>query len=202
MEEENKNVGAEATTKNTGTTEVTGITTEQKIDYAEMMKTNKELQSFVDSQKTQAIKTAVENAKVKWEEENKTKQAEAERLAKMDEDQKKSYELQQANERASKAESELNAYKLKDETIRQARDRDISLGYLDTINFAIETAESINQKLDIFEKTSKAEREKAISEYSKEPPPKTGDRVSQKSLSELKTYEEIAKYYEEHPDAK
>lgn len=202
MEEENKNVGAEATTKNTGTTEVTGITTEQKIDYAEMMKTNKELQSFVDSQKTQAIKTAVENAKVKWEEENKTKQAEAERLAKMDEDQKKDYELQQITERANKAEIALNAYKLKDETIRQASDKGIPLELIQTLDFEKETAESITQKLDIFEKTYKAEREKAISEYSKEPPPKTGDRVSQKSLSELKTYEEIAKYYEEHPDAK
>lgn len=198
MEEENKNVGADATTENTGTTEVTGT----KIDYAEMMKTNKELQSFVDSQKTQAIKTAVENAKVKWEEENRTKQAEAERLAKMDEDQKKSYELQQANDRASKAESELNAYKLKDETIRQASNRGISLAYLDTIDFTKETAESINQKLDIFEKTSKADREKAISEYSKETPPRTGDRPAQKSLSELKTYEEIKEYYEKHPDVK
>ena len=62
MEEENKNVGADATTENTGADKAT----ETKTDYAEMMKTNKEFQSFVDSQKTQAIKTAVANAKVQW----------------------------------------------------------------------------------------------------------------------------------------
>ena len=131
-----------------------------------------------------------------------SKRAEADRLAKMDEDQKKSYELQQANDRASKAEKELNAYKLKDETTRQASKRGISIAYLDTIDFTRETAESINNKLDIFEKTSKAEREKAISEYSKEPPPRTGDGQVEKSLNELKTYEEIKEYYEKHPNAK
>ena len=131
-----------------------------------------------------------------------SKRAEADRLAKMDEDQKKSYELEQATARATKAENELNAYRLKDETIRQASKRGISIAYLDTIDFTRETAESINNKLDIFEKTSKAEREKAISEYSKEPAPRTGDGMVEKPLSELKTYEEIKKYYEKHPDAK
>lgn len=173
MDDEKKDVGTEVTTDNAGANNATGT----KIDYAEMMKTNKEFQSFVDSQKTQAMQTAVANAKAKWEEDNKTKQAEAERLAKMDEDQKRNYALEQEKARANKAESELNAYKLKDETIRQASQRGISIEYLETIDFSRENAESINKKLDIFEKTSKAEKEKAISEYSKEPAPQTGDKV-------------------------
>lgn len=194
MEEENKNVGAEETTKNTGTEQVTE---QKKKTLDELLAEDKELQSQYDKKITNSLKTA----RTTWEEENRTKQAEAERLAKMDEDQKKDYELQQIQERANKAEIALNAYKLKDETIRQASSKGIPLELIQTLDFEKETAESITQKLDIFEKTYKSEREKAISEYSKEPPPKTGDRVSQKSLSELKTYEEIAKYYEEHPDA-
>ena len=78
----------------------------------------------------------------------------------MDEDQKRNYALEQEKARADKAESELNAYKLKDETIRQASQRGISIDYLDTIDFSRENAESINKKLDIFEKTSKAEKGK------------------------------------------
>ena len=117
-------------------------------------------------------------------EEMEAKKAEADKLAKMDEDQKKSYELEQERARANKAENELNAYRLKDETIRQASQRGISLGYIETIDFSRETAESINSKLDIFEKVSKADREKAISEYSKEPAPTTGDNIdSQENLS-------------------
>lgn len=124
-------------------------------------------------------------------EEMEAKKAEADKLAKMDEDQKKSYELEQERARANKAENELNAYRLKDETIRQASQRGIALGYIETIDFARETAESINSKLDIFEKVSKADREKAISEYSKEPPPKTGDNID--NQDNLSGYEKFLK---------
>ncbi|MDO4282354.1 MAG: DUF4355 domain-containing protein [Clostridia bacterium] len=109
--------------------------------------------------------------------EYESKKQEAEKLAKMDEDQKKNYEIEQARQRASKAERELEAYKLKDETIRQANSKGIALELINTIEFERETAESINKKLEIFEKITKTEREKAIIEYSKEPSPKTGDKV-------------------------
>lgn len=132
-------------------------------------------------------------------EEMEAEKAEADKLAKMDEDQKKSYELEQERARANKAENELNAYRLKDETIRQANQRGISLGYIDTIDFSRETAESINSKLDIFEKVSKADREKAISEYSKEPAPQTGERVTQKDISQM-SYTELAEYLNKHPE--
>jgi hypothetical protein len=132
-------------------------------------------------------------------EEMEAKKAEADKLAKMDEDQKKSYELEQERARANKAENELNAYRLKDETIRQASQRGISLGYIETIDFSRETAESINSKLDIFEKVSKADREKAISEYSKEPAPQTGERVTQKDISQM-SYTELAEYLNKHPE--
>lgn len=124
-------------------------------------------------------------------EEMEAKKAEADKLAKMDEDQKKSYELEQERARANKAENELNAYRLKDETIRQASQRGISLGYIETIDFSRETAESINSKLDIFERVSKADREKAINEYSKEPAPTTGDNIN--NQDNLSGYEKFLK---------
>ena len=126
-------------------------------------------------------------------EEMEAKKAEADKLAKMDEDQKKSYELEQERARANKAENELNAYRLKDETIRQASQRGISLGYIETIDFSKETAESINSKLDIFEKVSKAERKKTIKEYSREPAPQTGDSIEGSKPESQMTYEELSK---------
>lgn len=182
MEEEKEMTGAEATVEETGTAE--GTVT--KKSFEELLE-DKDYQSAFDKKVTQSLQTA----RAKWEEETKTKQAEAERLAKMDEDQKRSYELEQEKERANKAESELNAYRLKDETIRQASGRGISIEYLETIDFSKENAESINKKLDIFEKTSKADRERAIREYSKETPPQTGDyKGTAKDKSEM-TYEEL-----------
>lgn len=121
--------------------------------------------------------------------EYETKKAEAEKLAKMDEDQKKAYELSQEKTRADKAEKALNAYKLKDETIRQASEKGIPLSLIQTLDFGVESAESISAKLEIFEKTYKAEREKAINEYSREDAPQTGDRVE----TNLSGYEKFIK---------
>lgn len=191
MEEENKDneVGAEATTENTGANNAT----ETKIDYAEMMKTNKEFQSFVDSQKTQAIQTAVANAKAKWEEESRTKQAEAEKLAKMDEDQKRDYELEQWKQRAEKAERQNAIDNLRAETIKQASEKGILLEFVSTLNFEYETAETIKSKLEALEKAVKKEREIAINEYSKETPPQTGDKVDSFKPESQMTYEELCK---------
>ncbi len=105
------------------------------------------------------------------------KKKEAEKLAQMDEDQKRNYELEEARKRAEEAERKLNARDLEAETLRQAGDRGISLDLIKTIDFEKETAESISKKLDIFEKTTKSERERVINEYSKETPPQTGEKV-------------------------
>lgn len=131
----------------------------------------------------------------------KIKKAEADKLAKMDEDQKKDYQLQEAIKRAEIAEKKLTARDLETETLKQANDKGIPLELIKTIDFEKETAESISNKLDIFEKSSNSIREKAINEYSKEDAPQTGDRPHEKSLSELKTYAEIEEYYRKHPEA-
>ena len=124
-----------------------------------------------------------------------------EQLAKMDEEQKKNYEIAQWKERAEKAEK-LNAIsQLKSETIKQATEKGISLEFINTINFEFETAETIKSKLEILEKAVKKEREIAINEYSKEDAPQTGDRVQTTDFSKM-SYDELAEYLNKHPEAK
>lgn len=181
--EEKENVGADATTKeNTGTAEVT----ETKKSFDELLQ-DKEYQSAFDKKIAQSLQTA----KTKWQEDLEKEKAEAERMAQMSEEEKRKVLLKAEKERADKAEKTLNAYKLKDETIRQANEKGIPLELIQTLDFEVETAESIYNKLAIFEKTSKSVREKAINEYSKEEPPQTGDyKGTQKSENEM-TYEEL-----------
>lgn len=167
------------------------VETSNVEEYKEKTFTRDEVNKMINAEKQKERQAILE--------EMEAKKAEADKLAKMDEDQKKSYELEQERARANKAENELNAYRLKDETIRQASQRGISLGYIETIDFSRETAESINSKLDIFEKVSKADREKAINEYSKEPAPQTGERVTQKDISQM-SYTELAEYLNKHPE--
>lgn len=171
----------------------TGVETEENTQE------NKKERVFDRAEVNKIIAMERQQEREKVLKEIEAKKAEADKLAKMDEDQKRSYELEQEKARANKAENELNAYRLKDETIRQASQRGISLGYIETIDFSRETAESINSKLDIFEKVSKADREKTISEYSKEPTPQTGERATQKDINQM-SYTELAEYLNKHPE--
>lgn len=167
MEEENKNVGAEATTENTGTAEVT----ETKIDYLELMKTDKALQSFVDSQKTQAMKTAVDNAKAKWEEDSKTKMAEAEKLAKMDKEEKAKYKEEQYEKKIAEYEARENARALKDEAINIISQKDIPVGYLDLFKFENMNAEEIKTAIETIETLRNKDRENYLNNALKQKTP-------------------------------
>lgn len=167
MEEENKNVGAEATTENTGANKAT----ETKVDYSELMKTDKALQSFVDSQKTQAMKTAVDNAKVKWEEENKTKMAEAEKLAKMDKEEKAKYEKEQLEKKIAEYEARENARTLKDEAINIASQKEIPIQYLDLFNFENMNAEQVKTAIETIETLRNKDRESYLNNALKQKTP-------------------------------
>ena len=144
------------------------------------------------------MNTRLDNERKKWEEEQKNKLEEAEKLAKMDADEKKNYELEQWKTRAEKAEKQNSINELKSETIKQATAKGIPLDFI-TFNFEYETAETIKSKLEILEKAVKSEREKVISEYSKEPAPQTGERVTQKDISQM-SYTELAEYLNKHPE--
>ena len=192
--ENEENVGTEVTTQNEVET-----TTKKTLD--ELLASDKDYQSEYDKKVTQAMNTRLDNERKKWEEEQKNKLAEAEKLAKMDEEQKKNYEIAQWKERAEKAEK-LNAIsQLKSETIKQGTEKGISLEFINTINFEFETAETIKSKLEILEKAVKKEREIAINEYSKEDAPQTGERVQTVDIKNM-GYEELAEYFNKHPEAK
>lgn len=173
MENENQNVGTEVTTQETGADNAT----ETKIDYAEMMKTNKEFQSFVDSQKTQAMKTAVENARAKWELERDTQRSEDEKLAQMNETQKLQYKLKKQEEINKEIQRKLNARDLKDEAYKIATSQDTAFDpeFLNLFDYENMTAESLNEKMKLIKSVQDRIVEKAVNEWSKEKPPYNPD---------------------------
>ena len=200
MDKENQDAGVGTTATGTGAVAeptTTEPTTRKTLD--ELLSEDKEYQSEYDKKVTQAMNTRIANERIKWEEEQKSKLAEAERFAKMSEDEKQKELLGKETARADKAERDLNAYKLKDETIRQANSRGIPIELVQTLDFNSETAESLQNKLAIFEKTFKSERAKTINEYSKEDAPQTGERAVTKNLKDM-SYDELSKYFEEHPN--
>ena len=120
--EENKNVNSEAeNSKGTQTEQNT-----EKVNYEELIKTDKELQSFLDSRVSIANKTAIENAKKQWQLEQDTQKTEAEKLAQMNETQKLQYQLKKQEKANAEIQRKLNARDLRDEAIKIATTQDTS----------------------------------------------------------------------------
>lgn len=177
MEEEKKAVGAEATTVETGATEAT----ENKNNYEELSKTDKELQSYVDKRVSDALKTA----KTKWQEEVEAEKTEAEKLAKMKSDEKLQYQLEKEKTEKNDALAELNAYRLKEEAIKIASDKGLDVSLLNLIDFKVTTAEELNTNIDNMSNVFNKAVEKAVNERLKEDTPitKTTSTIDKKTVS-------------------
>ncbi len=163
--EEEKKVGAEATTEITGATEAT----ENKSNYEELSKTDKELQSYVDRRVSDALKTA----KTKWQEDLEAEKTEAEKLAKMKSDEKLQYQLEKEKSEKDNALAELNAYKLKEEAIKIASEKGLEVSLLDLIDFRTITAEKLNENIDNLSTVFNKAVERMVNERLKEETPIT-----------------------------
>lgn len=165
MEEEKKEVGAEATTEQSGTAEVTG----NKSNYEELSKTDKELQSYVDRRVSEALKTA----KTKWQEDLASEKTEAEKLEKMNKEQKLEYQAKKEKQEKENALAELNAYKLKEEAIKIASDKGLEVSLLNLIDFKTVSAEKLNEHIDNLSVVFNKAVEKTVNERLKEDAPIT-----------------------------
>lgn len=104
------------------------------------------------------VQKALETARSKWEAEEQTKRTEAEKLAKMDAEQKAKYELKKERERADEALAKLNAYELKSTAIKIAQEKGLDISLLEDIDYSKQTADTIVTIID----TKKAVFDKAI----------------------------------------
>ena len=119
------------------------------------------------------VQKALETARTKWEAEEQSKRTEAEKLAKMDAEQKAKYELKKANEERDSAIAKLNAYELKNTAIRIAQEKGLDITLLEDIDYSKQTAETINTIIETKKAVFDKALEKAINEKYKEESPKT-----------------------------
>lgn len=101
------------------------------------------------------------------------KHAEAEKLAKMKEDERAAYEKQQAEERAANAEAELNAYRLKEEAVKIANETKLPISFLNNIDFRNATAEQVNTRIGEMTADFNKEVEARLNQRIKQPAPET-----------------------------
>lgn len=130
------------------------------------------------------VQKALETNRAKWEADEQTKRTEAEKLAKMDAEQKAKYELKKANEERDSAIAKLNAYELKNTAIKIAQEKGLDISLLEDIDYSRQTAETITTIIDTKKAVFDKALEKAIKDKFKEKSPiniqdeKSGNQAS------------------------
>lgn len=119
------------------------------------------------------VQKALETARTKWEAEEQSKRTEAEKLAKMDAEQKAKYELKKEKERADEAIAKLNAYELKNTAIKIAQEKGLDISLLEDIDYSKQTAETITTIIDTKKAVFDKAIEKAMNDKYKESTPRT-----------------------------
>lgn len=127
-------------------------TTAEKVEEADNTATDvtaeKKERMFSRGEVNRMINAEKEKLRAELRQEAETQKTEAEKLAKLDTEQKLKYQLDKEIERADGLQSQLNFLTLKGEATSYANEKGLPAGYIEDLDFAKETAESIKTKID------------------------------------------------------
>lgn len=147
----------------------TADNTEKKEVKAEKTFTRDEVNKMISAEKEKVRK------------ELEAEKTEAERLAKLSSEERTQEEIRKLTDRANSAEAKLNAYQLKEQTIKDNNDVPVEL--INLIDFNKDnTAELVKDKLEIIKQVYKKAVESGVNESLKEKTPvtKLSDTVAKK----------------------
>lgn len=138
--------------------------------FDEMLK-----ESNYQSEFDRKVQKSLETAKAKWEAEQEAKQSEAEKLAKMKDDERRNYEIEQARKKQEEAELRLSAYELKEEAIKMANipETQVDVSLLNLIDFRSIKAEQVEPTIKNIKKVFDSAVENEVNKRLKETTPKT-----------------------------
>lgn len=179
MDEKEK---ADVTAGGENPTAGTDVKQEDKtLSFEELINSNKEYQSAYDKK----VRDAIETAKTNWKELMDTEKSEADKLAKMNKEQKLEYKAQKEKEAKEEALAKLNAYELKEQALTIASDKGLDVSLLNYFDFKTIKAEELNTKIDEISNAFNKAVEKAVNERLKEDTPttKTGMATRNKDIS-------------------
>lgn len=179
VENQNVNVNTGANNEPAGTNTQQNQNVNQNDDKGAKNLSN--FDEFLKDSKNQAefdrrVQKAIETAKTNWQEVMNNEKSEAEKLAKMNKEQKLEYQAQKAEKEKSDALAKLNAYELKEQAIKVANEKGIDVSLLNFFDFSTAKADEINSKIDEVSNAFNKAVEKAVNNRLKEDTPisKTG----------------------------
>lgn len=147
------------------------VTTTETVETAEA--TTQEVPKKEGKTYTRAEVEAIKKA----ERENllkeiQAKQTEAEKLAKMDTEEKHQYELEKIKKELADEKAKNNAYELKNTVSKIAEEKGVGTSLLEMFDFTRETAESMNKNIQILSTEIDKRVEELVKERLKEKSPK------------------------------
>lgn len=147
------------------------VTTTETVEKAET--TTQEVPKKEGKTYTRAEVEAIKKA----ERENllkeiEAKQTEAEKLAKMDTEQKHQYELEKIQKELADERAKNNAHELRDTVSKIAEEKGIGASLLEMFDFTRETAETMNKNIQILSTEIDKRVEQRVNELLKEKSPK------------------------------
>ena len=153
------------------TTEKTPVVDSGTTEKAPLEGTQKE-KTFSRSEVNKMMNAEREKIKAELLQEYESKKSEAEKLAKMDAEQKLNYELEQKTKEVESLKSELHSHQLREKANAYATEKGLPLGYIEDLDFSRETAESVKEKIDKITKTRSNDLEGYLKDKLKQNPPK------------------------------
>ena len=179
----NNNAGVVDNNNQQATPQTNGTDVQVPKTFDEMLK-----ESNYQSEFDKKVQKSLDTAKAKWEAEMEAKQSEAEKLAKMKDDERRNYELEQAQKKQEEAELKLSAYELKEEAIKMANtpEMQVDVSLLDLINFRDIKAEQVEPTIKNIKKVFDSAVENEVNKRLKETTPKTvfgNNNTSTKNIS-------------------
>lgn len=159
-----------------------GAEVESKKTFQELLDTDKEYRSAFDKAITKATETAIGNAKSEWLKEYEAEKTEAEKLAKMNADEKLQYELENTKNELEKTKNEkdsltsyINSLELRTIASSYANEKGLPYEYYKDWDFAKETAETVKSKIDTLTDIRQKDIQGYINQQLKQQSPKAVD---------------------------
>ena len=190
MEGENQNVNVNTGANNepAGTNTQQNQNVDQNDDKGAKKLSN--FDEFLKDSKNQAefdrrVQKAIETAKTNWQEIMDNEKSEAEKLAKMNKEQKLEYQAQKAEQEKANALAKLNAYELKEQALKVASEKGLDVSLLNFFDFSTAKADEINTKIDEISIAFNKAVEKAVNERLKEDTPISKTGIEKSNMKEI-----------------
>ena len=176
-----------------GNTGNTDTTTQNESTSNEKTETNQSEKTFTQKDVDKLIQERVAREQAKWEKKVQDERTEAEKLAKMNADQKAEYEKQKREDELAKREKDITTRELRATAYETLAEKNLPKELVDILNYS--DAEQCNKSIEAVEKAFQSAVEKAVNDKLRGGNPPKGGQGSKIDYSKMSDAEYYAATY-------